>query len=486
MYKYSELRSKTRRCLQHTTGFYRNNMIGAVMDNQILTPKEQALALLHQAIETGIRGNNKAAIQTAIDTLNHDGDLCDLNYRKLVPGKILRDPNRPGFIMRANKSNKLFIYRYNLAGNQSELKLGAYTDMSLMEARTIWETARKEVLSGRKPTLDTSSTLTVKLMCERYIALSRTRKRSWKEDERQINLDIIPNLGSKQADKITPEDIEHLLLAVLNRKSPRSAEKLLALLRFMFNVALGIGKGRTWHLVSDKNAASIKVKPWITLPANPCASITLPDHKPQSVYLNEKQLRSFVRLLPISAMPEDVQQLLMLQLMTCARVGEVAAMTFDELNLHDAIWTLPVERSKNGQEHRVMLPAQAVEILKQREDVLKNGYVFTSGSKSIRTDSIGSWIAKNREQLKAPDGFTSHSLRHTCITGLASMGCKVDIRDRISNHKRNSLSDMDARYNRYEYDQDAREWLQRWANHLSGLVDNVCNLEQARQTREQS
>ena len=79
------------------------------MDKQILTPKEQALALLHQAIETGIRGNNRAAIQSAIETLNHDGDLCDLNYRKLAAGKILRDPNRPGFIMRANKANKLFI-----------------------------------------------------------------------------------------------------------------------------------------------------------------------------------------------------------------------------------------------------------------------------------------------------------------------------------------------------------------------------------------
>ena len=456
------------------------------MDTQILTPKEQALALLNQAIETGIRGNNKAAIQGAIDIIKHDGDLCDLNYRKLAAGKILRDPNRPGFTMRANKSNKLFFYRYSFAGKQVELKLGTYPALSLMEARELWKTARVEVLAGRKPALDTSSSMTVKIMCERYIELARTRKRSWKEDERQVNFDIIPNIGNKQADKITPEDIEHLLLAVLNRKSPRSAEKLLALLRFMFNVALGIGKGRTWHLVADKNTASIKVKPWLTLPANPCASITLPEHKPQSVHLNEKQLRDFARQLPESDIPEDVQQLLILQLMTCARVGEVAGMTFDEINLHDAIWTLPAERSKNGQEHRVMLPVQAVEILEQRREDLKKGYIFPHGEGSTRTDSIGSWIAKNRKKLKAPDGFTSHSLRHTCITGLASMGCKVDVRDRISNHKRNALNDMDARYNAYEYDQDARDWLQKWASYLDGLVDNVRNIEEARQTRDQS
>lgn len=443
------------------------------MDSQILSPKEQALTLLHQALNTGIRGNNKAAIQSAIDTLNDDGELRDLNYRKLAAGKVLRDPKRPGFIMRANKSSKLFIYRYNLKGYQTELRIGNYDSMSLAEAREIWEKARREVLDGKKPTIDTRSNLTVKDMCDRYLELAKTRKRSWREDERQINFDIIPNLGNKQADKITPEDIEHLLLAALNRKSPRSAEKLLALLRFMFNVALGIGKGRTWHLVSGKDATSIKVNPWLTLPANPCASITLPEHKPQSVHLNEKQLRHFVRLLPGTDITEDIQQLLMLQLMTCARVGEVAGMTFDELNLKDAIWTLPAKRSKNKQEHRVMLPGQAVELLKARKQSLKDGFVFPYGDGPMRTDRIGAFIADNRITLKAPDGFTSHSLRHTCITGLASMGCKRDIRDRISNHKRNGTTDMDARYNRFEYDEDAREWLQRWANHLDGLKNNV-------------
>ena len=54
------------------------------------------------------------------------------------------------------------------------------------------------------------------------------------------------------------------------------------------------------------------------------------------------------------------------------------------------------------------------------------------------------------------------------------------------NHKRNALNDMDARYNAYEYDQDARDWLQKWASYLDGLVDNVRNIEEARQTRDQS
>ena len=60
------------------------------------------------------------------------------------------------------------------------------------------------------------------------------------------------------------------------------------------------------------------------------------------------------------------------------------------------------------------------------------------------------------------------------------MGCNVEVRDRISNHRRNALSDMDARYNRFEYDQEARDWLKRWANHLDGLRDNVVSIGEAR------
>ena len=46
------------------------------------------------------------------------------------------------------------------------------------------------------------------------------------------------------------------------------------------------------------------------------------------------------------------------------------------------------------------------------------------------------------------------------------MGCGRDIRDGVSNHIK-SAADMDSRYNRHSYDQEAREWLQKWSDYLS-------------------
>ena len=51
-------------------------------------------------------------------------------------------------------------------------------------------------------------------------------------------------------------------------------------------------------------------------------------------------------------------------IITAARSGEVLGATWGEVDLAAAIWTIPGERMKAGREHRVPLPARAVEILR--------------------------------------------------------------------------------------------------------------------------
>lgn len=51
-------------------------------------------------------------------------------------------------------------------------------------------------------------------------------------------------------------------------------------------------------------------------------------------------------------------------IITAARSGEVLGATWGEVDLAAALWTIPGERMKAGREHRVPLPARAVEILR--------------------------------------------------------------------------------------------------------------------------
>lgn len=52
-------------------------------------------------------------------------------------------------------------------------------------------------------------------------------------------------------------------------------------------------------------------------------------------------------------------------ILTVARSGETLGATWSEVNLHNALWTIPAERMKAGKEHRIPLSARAIAILRE-------------------------------------------------------------------------------------------------------------------------
>ena len=63
--------------------------------------------------------------------------------------------------------------------------------------------------------------------------------------------------------------------------------------------------------------------------------------------------------------------------LTACRSGEVRGMTWDEVNLREARWTIPGERMKAGKPHRVPLSSRAMGILGEARSLSEgNGLVF--------------------------------------------------------------------------------------------------------------
>ena len=100
------------------------------------------------------------------------------------------------------------------------------------------------------------------------------------------------------------------------------------------------------------------------LQVNPCQHVEVDAQGKQVTALKESELRSFLRALPELPEREEFKQIFRLQLLTCSRVSEVSELPWAELDLEAGVWTLPTERSKNGQEHRVMLSKQALAVLR--------------------------------------------------------------------------------------------------------------------------
>ncbi|ERS12835.1 site-specific integrase [Alloalcanivorax xenomutans] len=60
-----------------------------------------------------------------------------------------------------------------------------------------------------------------------------------------------------------------------------------------------------------------------------------------------------------------------------------------------------------------------------------------------------------------------HDLRRTVRTGLARLGCPSEIVEAALGH---SQKGIEGTYNLHGYEEECREWLQRWADHLDTLI----------------
>jgi len=452
------------------------------MASKSISPRDNALNLLSAALDSGVRGANRDAIRQAISVLEDTkrGDLSDLHYRQLPAGGKLVDPDRPGLIMRHGKrTGRVWIYRFDdpETHKQVEMQFGLYPELPTSEARDIWRRLRRQRLNRQRPSLSEgagdASVITIEELVRHYVAeYARKVKRpsSASGDERMLTKHLLPDFCKLPATELTREHVAAILLGIKERGAPREAEKVRAVLLTMFNVA----RGKTRKI-------SLLAGTWLPPDTpNPVETVTLERRTARNHNPTTAELRSYVRGLDDLGVYGDI---LRTQLETCARISEITGMQWAEVDLDEAVWLLPAERAKNKRAHKVMLAGRTVQRLRLRMTATVSRYVFpalTDPARPIRTDGVVRKLADNRAALGVSEGFTSHSIRHGCLTWLAENGCPRDVRDRISNHAPASSGGVDHIYNSAELNRPAREWLGRWVDHLTALeAENVVSITES-------
>lgn len=170
---------------------------------------------------------------------------------------------------------------------------------------------------------------------------------------------------------------------------------------------------------------------------------------------------------------DDVQWSLLaaLTLLTAQRPGEVRSMKWADVDLEAGWWSIPAAVAKNGRPHRVPLTATAIEILEER---LKNAgeeptFVFEnrpgSGSVTHRGKKAASILCKS-----LTFHFRAHDLRRTAATRMAEAGVSRDHIAKVLNHVEAGPAATRV-YDRYDYDAEKREALERWARRLQAILE---------------
>jgi integrase len=198
---------------------------------------------------------------------------------------------------------------------------------------------------------------------------------------------------------------------------------------------------------------------------NPCSGVHRPDpSKARDRVLTDAEIAKFWSA--TDSIGGTFTPLLRLLLLTGSRLNEVAAMTREELSDDGLTWNIPGSRTKNNRPHVVPLAPLARDILKSV--TADAGLLFTTTGRS--PVSGFSKIKSRLDDSMSITPWRLHDLRRTAATGMAGIGVAPHIVEACLNHVSGAKAGVAGTYNRAAYEPEKRAALDRWADHVTGVV----------------
>jgi integrase len=358
------------------------------------------------------------------------------------------------------KGRKSFVYMYRHEGKARFLTLGDYPRLTLADVHKAHAEAMKKVEQGMDPgaeavaeRVEERQAPTVATLADEYLEKwAKPRKRSWREDERILKKDVIPEWGRRKAREITRRDVIRLLDGIVDRGAGIMANRTLALVRRMFNFAV--------------SRDVVRVSPCLAVRA------PAPEQRRDRVLTTDEISALWHALEGAKMMAEGTKLALKLQLVTGQRKAEIVMAAWDEIDFTDKWWTIPPEKAKNKMAHRVPLSPLALELLQTAKNITGDSpWIFPSPQtdKHITPEAVDH--ALRRPGLEAL-GFTfvPHDLRRTAASHMTGMGISRLVVSKILNHVERGIT---AVYDRHSYDMEKRQALESWARKLQGIVEGT-------------
>lgn len=394
------------------------------------------------------------------------GKKMDADWVHKVKTKIAQEdwydtasPIGVSLVLRVSRTGrKVWYARYRPRGekNMKRFKLGEYDAMSLADARARVSAIHAGQADGGDPAAErkrAKEAPTFKEIAKQYLEIHAERKkRSWEEDKRILEKDLLPAWSDRKAHEVKKRDVIALLDSIVDRGAPIQANRTLALARKVYN--FGIERDLCEN--------------------NPCLQVKAPSPETQrDRVLIDDEIKAVWAACGEVRGPTGT--MLRLRLLTAQRGGEVEKMRWADLDLEAGWWTIPAEHAKNKLSHRVPLAPMATGILKERRQQLEekiakgkaedSEWVFPNPANTGPIAEIKTAVGSIRK--KSGLEWVPHDLRRTAASHMASMGIQRLVISKILNHVETGVT---AIYDRHGYDQEKRQALDAWAERLSLIV----------------
>lgn len=354
---------------------------------------------------------------------------------------------------------KSWRLKYRIGGKEKRVVFGVYPTVTLAEARTKRDEAKRILAAGGDPGQEKQAEKQAKIMAvansfERLALEWHDHKRpNWSAGYASdileyLNKDIFPYIGSRSITDIKPPE----MLAVLRKMEQRGVldklKKTRQACRQIFTYAVITGRAENNPVVELASALKAPKQ----------------KHFP---HLLTEQIPGFLQALSSysgSMVTRNATRLLML---TGLRTIELRSSEWADIDFDKGVWNIPAERMKMRRPHLVPIASQVKALLEEIHQLTGRGkFVFpgrNDAGKPMSEASINQVIKRIGYDGKA----TGHGFRHTLSTILHEQGYNTSwIETQLAHVDKNSIR---GTYNHAQYLDGRREMLQWYADYMESL-----------------
>ncbi len=407
-------------------------------------------------------------------------NLSDLKAKNIKPGdRNIPDGTVTGLRLESGKTKGRGKWMLRFVsperGKRRDMGLGTYPDVSIIDARKAGIAARdmirdaKDPIEARKANKASRQADVDAMTFEQ--AARKTHddlKDGWKNPKHAaqwlttMEKYVFPQLGKRRVKDLKAQDFANMLRSIwLDKQETASRVK------------------QRCHAVMDACVAQELIG------ANPVGVVSklLPKqdgkrervvHQPSMPW---KDVPILIHDVLHSGKPSLSKVMLEFLILTAARSGEVRAMTWDEVELTEAVWTVPAERMKAKTSHRVPLSARAVEILQAQQKKSEHpDLTFPTVRGKVPSDMILTKFLRDHKVLSSEPGrtATAHGFRSSFRNWASENGYIRDYAERALAHT--IRNQAEAAYHTTDLLDQRRDMMEAWSQYVCGTGDHGNNV----------
>lgn len=412
--------------------------------------------------------------------------------RKIVPLGELQVKNAKATVFDGDglylyvspSGGKLWRFKYRFAGKAKLLSFGSFPEVTLQEARRRRDEARRLVANNTDPgevrknlkaaTIATTENAFEVVAREWYGKFAPT----WSDSYaywvlRRLEQSVFPVIGARPIADLKAVEILNTLRKI-EAVTLETAHRVKYIIGQILRYAVGSGRAeRDW-------TADLKGQ----LPPR--------SKKHHAAITDSKELAGLLRAIDGFKGTYIVKCALQLSPLVFLRPGELRQAEWSEFDFEAAEWNIPIERLKlkkrikeerKGEKHLVPLSSQAVEILKDIQQLTGRGrYVFPCARSVARPMSNNAVNGAIHRMGFDTEEMTAHGFRATARTILSDVEELSFSADIIEHQLAHAVRDANGgAYNRTTKLPQRRKMMQRWADYLDKIkaVAKVIPLQKA-------